>query len=217
MQSPHPLLLKNRKLISAALLLLTLPFLSACSDDSNGSDPEIQPLPERSGTSYLEGRYLTRGQDNHLIEDTHTGLVWLRCALGQEWDNQSQHCIGRAATYTLQQAEEQASLHRHQPDDPNPSGFGLPSRDQLFSLIYCPDQPLTPDAIGQTQCSGTPTQATIVEDVFPDTERRTYWSNSRTETGSQTYDGIHFGLGTLSTDNSPNSRYPARLVRSLNH
>ncbi|TWI60600.1 uncharacterized protein DUF1566 [Desulfobotulus alkaliphilus] len=205
--------------LSLVILGLMLILLAGCSDsDSNKNTPEErQSVPERSGISYLEGRYEARGKDNQLIEDTRTGLVWQRCSLGQEWDNTSQNCVGRAIYYRLEEARQQASNHYFHPNDQEPSGLGLPGKEQLLSLVYCPGQPQTPDSPGSGECDGSYDEPTIIQNVFPDTERITYWTQTPMGEGSSTYYGVNFSTGELSRHNSPNSSYPVRLVLDLNN
>lgn len=38
------------------------------------------------------------------VVDLKTGLMWMRCALGQTWDSQGDACSGNAATYVWQDA-----------------------------------------------------------------------------------------------------------------
>jgi hypothetical protein len=38
--------------------------------------------------------------DNGTVTDIRTSLTWMRCALGQEWDDISQTCLGYSDTFT---------------------------------------------------------------------------------------------------------------------
>lgn len=38
------------------------------------------------------------------VVDTQTGLMWMRCAMGQKWDSQQVACTGNATTYVWQDA-----------------------------------------------------------------------------------------------------------------
>lgn len=87
------------------------------------------------------------------VLDLNTGLMWMRCAIGQSWDSQNSSCTGTAAAYTWKDA-----LNRVQTLD-NGNGFAgykdwrLPNERELTSLVRyaCPDP-----AINLTAFPGTP-------------------------------------------------------------
>lgn len=74
------------------------------------------------------GAFIDNGDGT--VTDTRTGLMWMRCALGQTWDGTT--CVGEAKGYTW---EEAMALHH---------GFAghddwrLPSIDELKSIIDKP-------------------------------------------------------------------------------
>lgn len=200
------------------ILLCLFSLLTGCLDsDSSGSHGEATlPPPETTATSYLEGRYLARGEQEAFIEDTHTGLIWKRCVEGQTWDPVSYSCLGTARLFNFAQAEPDERL----PDANNPTiqrrtGFVLPTREQLASLLYCSNQPLTANQVGSGVCQGGVASPTILAEVFPNTPAATYWTSTCMSETCSTYYGVNFSTGQLSTHNSPQARYPLRRVRPV--
>lgn len=186
---------------SFALLLF---LLSGCSDSGSGSDSGITPLPQPVGNPIFE-RYQPLGQDQAIILDTHTWLAWERCALGQQWDNKDQICIGPEHTLTWGQARVISD-----------NAFELPTLEQLSSLVYCPSEHALPEQIGQRDfsepCLWTDPRPTIHPQAFPDTPERTFWSQDESTTEGFSL-GMNFAAGAISDLNRPNVRYPVRLVR----
>jgi len=74
-----------------------------------------------------DSRYVLRAEGTAL--DKQTGLVWMRCALGQTWAGRT--CTGTAQTYTwqraLQAAESTVFAGR--------SDWRLPNQKELQSLV----------------------------------------------------------------------------------
>lgn len=204
------------RLFTILALLLTLPLFTACSDDNSGSTPDTLPLPDPTATTYIEGRYVARGTQEEYIEDTLTGLVWKRCADGQTWDNTSYSCLGRATSLNFGAANGDELIEdENDSDNMHITGFIMPSLEQLQTLIYCPDQPLTPENIGIGECTGFYNQATLATEVFPDAERSTHWTSTCMSETCTSYKGVDFSTGLISTYNSPSAPYPLRRVRPL--
>ncbi|MFK7160090.1 DUF1566 domain-containing protein [Marinospirillum sp. MEB164] len=200
-----------RSLLTLCSALTLLALTSGCSDSSSGSSPSLAPLPDRTETTFIEGRYVARGAEEQYIEDTHTGLVWKRCVEGQTWDQGGQICVGRAASLTLDQAGGDEIINEQI------TGFMLPSRDQLLSLVACPGEALTAESIGRGVCQNPPSNSnpTLATAVFPDTPALTHWTTTCMSSACTTYYGVNFGDGSLSEYNAPSSRYAVRRVRAL--
>lgn len=202
--------------LSLTLTGLTLLLLAGCSDSNSGSDSNLLPLPDATETTYLDGRYIARGTHEEYIEDTQTGLVWKRCADGQQWDNLAYACIGTAASLNFTQASGDEIIEDE--NDPNRvyiTGFVMPTQEQLQTLIYCSDLPLAAQNIGIGECSGSPQAPTLVSEVFPNSRSITHWTSTCMSETCTTYKGVDFSTGLISTYNSPNATYPLRRVRPL--
>lgn len=135
-----------------------------------------------------DSAYLLR--DNGTATDTHTGLMWQRCSLGQTFAEET--CSGEAASHTWQEALALAASSRAVDFD----DWRLPSIRELRSLLEnCRVQPA------------------INSRVFPNTPSVEYWSASPSADSPGAawyvdfYYGLSFGTAGLSTP------YRARLVR----
>ena len=76
------------------------------------------------------------------MTDTRTGLIWMRCSLGQMWDGAA--CSGTANTYTWQaalQAAFEINSGASNDDGDGLAGFAnetdwrLPNRNELESIV----------------------------------------------------------------------------------
>jgi hypothetical protein len=113
-------------------------------------------------------RYLVKGE---LVKDPTTGLMWMRCSLGQNWDGST--CQNQAALYTWEQA---MSVPKHF-DYAGYSDWRVPTYEELKTLVYC--------STGQRQksisaaCIGNYDSPTIVKTAFPETSIiAVFWSSS---------------------------------------
>ena len=161
------------------------------------------PAPQASGDP-IASRYQPLEQDQSLIQDTHTGLVWQRCALGQRWNNAAQQCEESAERLNWQAAMDLATDY----------SFRLPSKDELKTLLYCSSG--DPYHIGQENdddlCFGGSTP-TIVQDAFPNTPSATFWTATPMPDNENQAYGVGFGYGGLSTSNPKTVSYHVRLIR----
>lgn len=126
-----------------------------------------------------------------------TGLIWARCSLGQNWQNDT--CIGTAIGYNYREAFEQAVLT-------NALGYlgfndwRLPEAEELRSIV-------------EAQCSNP----SINEAVFPKTPASWYWSASIFADFPWYGQPVDFGNGNdnifykIKYEDFP---FPVRLVRS---
>lgn len=132
----------STRLISALLvsgLLATQTVSADCRDDITPSTPTSRFTINNNGT----------------VTDNQTGLMWMRCSLGQMWDGTT--CTGDAATYPWAEALATA-------DDYNFADFTdwyLPNVKELTSIV-------------ETACHSP----AINQTVFPNALNSSYWSSS---------------------------------------
>ncbi|WP_125784590.1 DUF1566 domain-containing protein [Pseudoalteromonas rubra] len=112
---------------------------SACRDDITSSTPDSRFTINSNGT----------------VIDIQTGLMWMRCSLGQIWDGTT--CTGDAATYTWQEALVIANGNSFA----DFTDWYLPNVKELNSIV-------------ETACYNS----AINQTVFPNTPSSNYWSNS---------------------------------------
>ncbi|RTE86040.1 MULTISPECIES: DUF1566 domain-containing protein [Gammaproteobacteria] len=155
----------------------------------------------------IDGRYEVQS-DPSLVLDTVTNLIWKRCTYGQEWVN------GRCteAATSVNDWNDAILL----PDDD--SDFGLPTRDQLRTIIYCSntgEYNLNGTANGCDDFSSTYDRPTINLTAFPGTATDVYgayWTSSTASAGD-VY-AVYFNFGNIAQTSVVHSE-PAyvRLVR----
>ena len=195
---------KVAKLILMLMVSASAMLVAGCGSSSGGggnSNALPGPVGER-----LMGRYQPLGDDQAIVLDTITGLAWQRCSLGQTWSNRNQRCTG---TLTLLDWPAAAAFES---DD----GFSLPTFDELATLVFCSNEQDQPEEIGTADlndgCSGG-ISPTILPNVFPDTEQRTYWTLDASPGSPNLRLGVNFTSGFISDNNAQRTRYAIRLVR----
>ena len=152
--------------------------------------------------------------DGHTVIDKKTGLMWMRCSLGEIWTES--YCSNSPRKYTWEQAKQAAREYSYAGYD----DWRLPSIEEFSSLVYCSSgQMKDPDIknfFGSEGCQGNYSQPTIVKAAFPDTS----FENFATRTPGRTdlnavwfvnfYDGSSAGTAYNSIDDGS---YVVRLVR----
>lgn len=127
--------------------------------------------------------------------DTQTGLIWLRCTLGQRWNSTNQQCelnSQQARTYSWGEALTAA-------DNLTEAGFNdwrLPNKNELASII-------------EHACTGP----AINEEVFPSTALGGFWSSTpgRRDPGLAWH--VNFATGTL-INREMSAAFSVRVVRN---
>jgi len=132
------------------------------------------------------GHYIA--SDDGTVLDTKTGLMWMRCALGQSWDGKA--CVGKASTMNWKTACKQKG-----------DGFAgyndwrIPTIDELRTLV-----------------DKSQKGAKIHPQAFPNCPRSWFWSGSPVASNSNNAWGVNFSNGNGSSYNR-GSNYHVRLVR----
>lgn len=167
----------------------------------------------------LSARFIDE-KDGTIIDST-TGLQWMRCSLGQEWDGAT--CNGEAKKYTL---DEIVSLIDENKENKF-SGWRLPSKKELSEIVFCSKEKKL------TSCDRESCSPTIDQIAFPNSASSFYWSSSMVKKSeaspyvkriAQIYDesnnrdyfveSIDFLFG--SEVYAKYNNYPARLVKQAN-
>lgn len=152
-------------------------------------------------------------QDGKTIFDKATGLVWMRCGIGQEWDGKTCQGNTKAHSYAgaMQAAEEMNAIAYGGYQD-----WTLPSAAQLVSLRFCSkgesSRVFPADVFGikaAQYCSGGLSPA-IDPIAFPNTFEGSYRTSSRIENRGVT---IHNRAGMISLNNFDYVGLSVRLVR----
>lgn len=124
-----------------------------------------------------------------------TGLIWMRCALGQQWDGKT--CNGVPPQRDWQQALQSAATFNENGGFAGHKDWRLPSIKELDSIV-------------ETQCF----QPAINLEIFPATPPRRFWSSSMDIRHPKSYAWyIEFETGYLDEGRGVMLHY-MRLVRS---
>ncbi|CCE23802.1 Lcl C-terminal domain-containing protein [Methylotuvimicrobium alcaliphilum] len=154
--------------------------------------------------SLIPDRYRDNGDGT--VTDITTGLQWMRCSLGQTWQNST--CTGEASRYTFDdalQAGRQRVFAGH-------SDWRVPTIAELKTLIYCSSGlPKTWNDTGEV-CGGDYQRPTIQQSAFPNTSASFVWSSSPHADVSGVAWYVHFYNGHVGSS-SKTSHYRVRLVR----
>jgi hypothetical protein len=118
-----------------------------------------------------------------------TGLMWMRCSLGQNWDGKT--CRGKASAYTWEDALQAANRYKFA----GHSDWRLPNKNEL-ETIY----------------EGSCTLPAINERVFPATPPTYFWSSSPYSGLADGAWSLDFGYGALNAT-AKTGKLPVRLVR----
>ncbi|MBD8051986.1 Lcl domain-containing protein [Limnohabitans radicicola] len=174
-----------------------------------------------AGVNTSSGREYFASQDGQMIYDKKTGLVWMRCSIGQTWDGKS--CLGSPRDHSFSGAMQA-------PSQVNAIGFGgyrdwtLPNIVQLVSLRYCSKgeyvgndlRPIRASVFGVEMpraCSGGVSPA-IDPVVFPNTIAGSYRTSSKNPADDfHTGIRIDFRRGYIDTNSLDDQGGSVRLVR----
>lgn len=172
--------------------LLALYLAAATSSAVAACAQEKTDMPETTP----DAMFVDNGDGT--VSHTGSGLVWMRCSLGQTWNGRG--CAGTARQYTWQQARQAAAdINSGAADDDGDGRVGyaarsdwrLPDKMQLESII-------------EEGCYAPAINATF----FPDTPSHWYWSATPSSSNRDIAWLINFHNGF---DGADDKTYAARV------
>jgi hypothetical protein len=127
------------------------------------------------------------------VTDTHTGLMWKRCAEGQSGFD----CDGDASGYTWNDAMPR---FRRGVSFAGYNDWRLPTREELRGLVWCSNGTPKEEAWdshcdGKNDRNGSYERPTIVTAAFPNTPSSDFWSASPFASVPNVAWGVHFNGG----------------------
>lgn len=131
--------------------------------------------------------------DDGTLIDRRSGLMWMRCSLGQHWQNN--HCTGKAGKYTLSQARRIAAASRYA----GYTDWRLPTLETLSMLT-------------ELRC----VSPALNLELFPDGISAATWTDSPfiTDPRRQWQVEFHHGENLADVGRNPAA---VRLVRPIDH
>lgn len=124
------------------------------------------------------------------VKDTHTGLVWMRCAIGSSWSGSE--CTGSGMTFFWDDALKLASDY----DYADSSDWRVPNIKELNSIV-------------ELSCGSPAINMTI----FPDAAGAEFWTSSPASANDERIWNINFSSGYPNYASDKDSQLYVRLVR----
>ena len=130
------------------------------------------------------------------LTDIETGLTWMRCVLGQNWNGVA--CLGNAKAYNWLAANEQVKLNNNNGGFANYRDWRLPRLPELAGII-------------ERQCNNPRINLAL----FPNTPASPFWSANVKNGADNIIYALSFGVeGIMLLDKE--STNMVRLVRGRN-
>jgi hypothetical protein len=174
---------------SPTLIALLLPLLVAVPASANQScDTKAYPLsaPDERFADNRDGT----------VTDKESGLMWMRCSLGQDWDGAT--CTGKPSTYSWKDAQGAAASINQQGGYARHTDWRMPHIPELAMIV-------------ERQCADPRINLTL----FPTTPASFYWTASGRKNPGPNADGYLLSFGPEGAGHEPkDDLHFARLVRS---
>jgi hypothetical protein len=165
------------RLFCAIVVLLFLP--PSIQAEQTCKDSIIATTPLSNFTIHNDGT----------ATNNTTGLMWMRCSLGQEWGGKT--CTGSPGIYTWKEGLQAGDRYEFAGYD----DWRLPNKDELESIV-------------EERCYSPAINIT----VFPDTPPTYFWSSSPYAGFSQGAWSVDFGFGAVIASDKDGGIH-VRLVR----
>lgn len=154
-----------------------------------------------------------------IYKDSKTGLMWMRCSVGQKWDGHT--CKGEAVRLKWKQAMAYPKKFNQKVAFGGYKDWRLPTIAELSSLRYCSkgwSKKITiPNGRKATlrvpaECRGNFQTPTINTQVFPDTLEYFYWTSTVYQPKKEKIWSVYFSAGSNEARNQYYEQY-IHLVR----
>lgn len=180
--------MKPTIVLLSALILTALPAIKTLAgvvDCTNENNAVTATTPTDDFTISADGRTVTH---------TPTGLVWMRCSLGQSWDGST--CTGTATRYGWQAALAAVQSLNDNGGYAGQSDWRLPNKNELASIV-------------EERCWSPAINAAI----FPGTISVSFWSSSPNTYDANYASSVNFLYGRVGLG-SGHLTHRVRLVRA---
>jgi len=175
---------RNLWITLALTLNLSIVCGTALAQTCVGSIPDSAP----------DSRYQMNADGT--VVDLQTGLMWMRCSMGQTWDSQQKACTGDTTSYTWQEALGEVQTLDQGTGFAGYTDWRLPNIRELTSIT-------------RFRCN----DPAINSSAFPDTPSTYYWTSTPAASryGQGWVVGFETGQATFAYYTNTG---PIRLVRA---
>ena len=158
--------MKKNQVISASILMLIMLLYSYV-----GSGRTAQNCQESIAPTAPNSKFRV---NNGTVSDKTTGLMWMRCSLGQEWNGET--CSGSAEGYSWADGLKTAAEYEFA----GYTDWRLPNKNELESIV-----------------EGRCFSPAVNTGIFPATPSTYFWSSSPYAAVSDGAWSVDFGYGTV--------------------
>lgn len=133
--------------------------------------------------------------EDGIVTHDPTGLIWMSCALGQQWDDTNSVCTGGAEPFNWHEALVAVQNLNQEGGYAGHSDWRLPNKNELEALV-------------ERRCWSPAINAAR----FPDTPAAKFWTSTPSGFISELAWYVDFDTGVIDYQ-SKNNNYKVRLVR----
>ncbi len=174
------------------------------------------------GILFVMPSYANELMKKGIYKDSKTGLMWMRCSIGQKWNGKT--CTGEATTLKWKAAMEYPKKFNRKVTFGGYKDWRLPTIAELSSIRFCSDgwgkdghKVEIPNGHKATlelpaECTGSYQIPTINQTVFPRTAEYFYWSSTPSQYDQSKIWAVYFSSGSAATRTHSYEQH-LRLVR----
>lgn len=148
-------------------------------------------------------RYRFLGDSEEIVEDTETGLQWMRCTLGQTWNGSA--CVGEYLRFTWREAIKMEETFNRLVGYGGYRDWRVPLADELDTLLFCssgkprvfPRGEYELSQNNESVCQGNHKKPLISEYAFPNNPVERYWTRTIGEGGQDEATVLYFDSGSF--------------------
>lgn len=161
---------------------------------------------------YMEKAFTDRYADNGdgTLTDRETGLQWMRCSLGQQWDGES--CAGVPEALSWARIRDAAGAFNYEGGYAGKTDWRIPDVNELSSLVFCSSGYPQYWNTTKSPCGGEYRRPAILDAAFPNTPSTWFWTVSEDLQDPSSAWFVFFHYGSSTTGRRDNEKC-LRLVR----
>jgi len=130
--------------------------------------------------------------EGHMVKDVRNNIIWLKCTVGQRWDNEEKSCLG--SIVKLNQSEIKEAIR--QASEQLGGKWRLPTLQELESILC-------------KECA----PPKVREKYFPNLSREAYWTGTKNFFNSKMFWSVNFMTGHRYSRFFAHQQLPILLVQ----